>query len=117
MSQLYDERKFPFTYNGVNDKNPNSGYDVEEFCQRREIVVEFTTHAINFRRVLKPDLTFNYNFRFQSFYLVKSERTIISTPSRRKKRPDEWLVLLPSTSKTKFHLNPLNWSVGNSERS
>ena len=117
MSQLCDKKKFPFTYNGIKDENPNPGYDVEEFRQGREVAVEFTTHAINFRTVSKPDLTFNYNFRLQSLYLVESERTTISTPSRRKRGPDEWLVSPPRTSKTNFHLNPLNWSVGNSEQS
>lgn len=117
MNKLCDEKKFPFTYNGVDDRNPNPGYDLKEFRHGREVAVEFTTHAINFKTALNPDQTFNYNFRLQSLYLIESERTIVSTPSKRKRGPDEWLVSPPRTSQTKLHLNPLNWSIGNTERS
>lgn len=63
ISQLCDKKKFSFTYNKVNNKNPNSGYDFEEFCKTYKFAVKFTTHAINIKSVLKPDLIFNYNFR------------------------------------------------------
>lgn len=63
MSQLCVKKKFSFTYNGVNNENPNPGYDIEEFCQGREVTIRFTTYGIYFRTISKPDLTFNYNFR------------------------------------------------------
>lgn len=89
MGQLYDRKKFSFIYNGVNDKNPNLGYNIEKLYQRYKVTIEFITHIINFKTVSKLDLTFNYNFRLQSFYFVKSEKTTIFILSKRKKGPDE----------------------------
>ena len=63
MNTLGNKKKFLFNYNRINNKNPNPGYNVEEFYQGRKVAVEFTTHAINVRIVSKPDLTFNYNFK------------------------------------------------------
>ena len=31
MKSLYYAEKFLFTYNSIDDKIPNSGYDIEEF--------------------------------------------------------------------------------------
>ena len=39
---------------------------------------KFSIYAINFRTKSKVDSTFNYNFRFLSFYLVK-DVPVIST--------------------------------------
>lgn len=105
INQLYDKKKFIFIYNGVNNKNPNSGYNVEKFCQKHKVALKFTSHAINFKMISKPDQTFNYNFKLQCFYLVEGKRTTIFTLNRRKKKPDEWLIFPPCTNKTKFHLN------------
>lgn len=99
---------FPFTYNGFKDKNPYPGFDIEEFCQERDVAVEFTTHAINFRMVAKPNQTFNYNLRLYRLYLIAGERKPVSTSSKRKRGPDEWLISPPCTSKTSHHINPLD---------
>lgn len=114
MSQLYDKKKFFFTYNKIKNKNLNLGYDIKNFYQGHEVVVEFMTYAINFRTVLKLDLILNYNFKLQNLYFIKGKRTIIFTQSKRKRKPDKWLVLLPHISKTNFYTNLLNLSVNNS---
>ena len=31
MKTLYTDEKFPFTYDGIIDNNPNSDHDIKEF--------------------------------------------------------------------------------------
>ncbi len=64
MERLCSKRTFPFTYNGIADINPNPGHDIDQFWPGRNVVAEFSSHAINFKSTAKPDGTFNYNFRF-----------------------------------------------------
>lgn len=116
MEGLWDREIFPFTYNGIGDANPNPGYDPDEFRNGRSVAVKFTTHAINFRSGKNPTGTYNYNFRLQSLYLVDSGKKVVSTPSWKKRGPDDWLVSPPRTRKTTVHVNPLEWSVGNSRQ-
>ena len=111
MESLCDDRTFPFIYNGIADRNPNPRYNYEEFRPGKQVAVKFTTHAINFQTKAKPSSTFNYNFRLYSLYLIDNDRPTVSTPSRRKQGPDEWLISLPRTRKTNIHINPLDWSL------
>ena len=116
IESLCNSNVFPFTYDGIADTNPNPGYDREEFRKGRHVAVEFTTHAINFRSKKNPGGTFNYNFWMQSLYLIDGGKREVSTPSRRKRGPDEWLISQPHTRKSKVHINPLDWSVEDVKR-
>ncbi len=80
---------FFFIYNGVKNKNLDPGFDSKEFCQGRNVAVEFTNHAINFKTVAKPDGTFSYNFKLHGIYLINSERKFVSTPSKKKRGPND----------------------------
>lgn len=111
---LCDGQTFSFIYNRIKDKNFNSSFNTKKFCQRRNVAIEFTTHVINFKTVAKPDRIFSYNFRLHSVYLINGKKKSVFTLSKRKRGPDEWLVLLPCTNKISHHINPLNLSVGNS---
>ncbi len=102
---------FPFIYDGIADANPNPGFDPEEFRKGRHVAVEFITHTINFQTKKNPGGTFRYFYRLQNIYLVDGGKRQVSTPSRRKRGPDEWLVLPPRTRKTNVHDNQLDWTV------
>ena len=111
MEGVCNTAVFPFTYDGIADANPNPGFDLEEFRKGRHVAVEFTTHAINFRTKKNLRVTFRYFYRLQSIYLVDGGKRQVSTPSRRKRGPDEWLVSPQRTRKTNVHDNPLDWTV------
>lgn len=49
MEQLGNDQKFLFIYNSITDNNLNFGYNVDKFCQKYQVVVEFTTYNINFK--------------------------------------------------------------------
>lgn len=103
MESLCDREIFPFIYNGIANANPNPGYDLDEFRTGQYVAVEFTTHAIDFRTKKNPGGTFKYNFRMHSIYLVYGGRSQVSTPSRRKRGPDEWLISPTRTRKINIH--------------
>lgn len=39
MDSIYGEGKFPFTYDGISDPNPNPGHDIEEFRPGRYFTI------------------------------------------------------------------------------
>lgn len=116
MEGFCDREIFLFTYNGIGDVNPNPGYDPDEFRNGRNVAVEFTTHAINFRTKKNLGGTFKYNFRMQSLYLIDNEKSLVSTPICRKRGPDEWLVSPPQTRTMNIYVNSLDWSVSKSKQ-
>lgn len=111
MESLYDIKTFPFIYNGIADKNPNSSHNIEEFRPERFVAAKFSTHAINFRFKSKPDGTFNYNFRLLSVYLVDEGLQPTSMPTKRKRGPDKWAISSSKTRKTINRANLLRLSV------
>lgn len=69
-------------------------------------------HLLNFRTAKEPDAKFEYNFRMVSLYLVQpTEGHDFSTPSRRKRGPDEWMVTPPRTRNAARVVNPLEWDT------
>lgn len=76
MESLCMEGKFLFTYNSIADKNPNPGHDIEEFRRGRFVVVELSTHTINFKSKTNLEGTFNHNFCFRGLYLVNGDQLI-----------------------------------------
>lgn len=116
MKGVCNRNVFLFTYDWIADANPNPGYDQEEFRKGWYVAVEFTTHTINFCSKKNPGGTFNYNFQMQSLYLIDSGKREVLTLSKKKHRPDKWLILPPHTRKSKVHINPLDWSVGDIKR-
>ncbi len=115
MESLCNGGKFPFTYDGIADRNPNPGHDIEEFRRGRFVAVEFSAHAINFKSKTNPEGTFNYNFRLRSIYLVDGDQTT-STSIKRKRDPDEWVVSPPRTRKSTVKANQMQHSTTNSGR-
>lgn len=99
MESVCGGGSFPFTYNGIADKNPNPGHNIKRFRQGRFVAAEFSTHAINFRSKTTLKGTFRYNFCLWSIYLIEESKTI-STPSKQKRDPDEWIVSSPRTRKS-----------------
>lgn len=117
MEQLYDGQIFCFTYNRIkNIKNPNPSFNVKKFCQGRDVAMEITTNAINFKIMAKLDKTFIHNFRLYSIYLIDGEKKSVSMPDRKKHKSHEWLVLSLYINKISHYVNPLNWSVSNSTK-
>lgn len=99
MEKLYNKGTFLFNYNSIADRKPNLGHDIKQFWLRQNVVAKFSTHAINFKSMHKPDGRFNYNFRLWSIYLVRGD-SIISTSKKRKQDLDEWVVFSSRTRKT-----------------
>lgn len=110
--QLYNKRMFFFPYNKIKVKNLNPGFNFEKFYPDQDIAMEFTTYVINFRMVTKSEQTFNYNFRLHNVYFIDNEKKPVFTLNKKKHGLNEWLVLPFRTSKTSYHVNPLNWPVG-----
>lgn len=54
MESLCDCKIFLFRYNRISNSNSNPGYDPDKFQNGRNVAVEFTTHAINFRTNKNP---------------------------------------------------------------
>ena len=106
MEGVCDGKKFPFTYDGIADVNPNPGHEIEEFRRGRFVAVEFSAHSINFRTKTNPGGTYNYNFRLWSVYLVDQSQPIsTSMPAKRKREPDDWVLSPPRTRKTTTKAN------------
>lgn len=57
------------------------------------------TYAINFRIVIKPKQTFNYNFKLYNIYFINNKRKPVSTSSRKKRKLNKQLVLLSYINK------------------
>lgn len=110
LEELTQLGRFPFTYNGITDTDPNPGHAVDEFVPGRTVAVQFQVHSLNFRTAKNPDAKFEYSFRLVSVYLVQpTEEPEISTPSRRKRGPDEWMISPPRTKNGPRFVNPLEW--------
>ncbi len=98
MDQLITMKRFSFTYNGVSDANPPPDYDIDKFVPTRTIVVQFQVHLLNFWTPKDLEAKFEYTFRMMSLYLVQlAEGYDFSTPSKRKRGPDKWMVTPPRT--------------------
>lgn len=63
MEKLCNKGMFLFNYNSITDRNPNLGHNIKQFWLRQNVAAKFSTHAINFKSMYKPDNRFNYNFR------------------------------------------------------
>lgn len=87
--QFCNKMIFSFIYNKIKDKNPILSFDFEEFCQKQDIIVEFMTHAINFKIVTKLKQTFNYNFKLYNIYIIDSKKKSDSTPRRKNCKSNE----------------------------
>lgn len=61
-------RTFPFTYNDIENANPNLGYNFQAFTKGEQVAVEFQMHARDFTKK-KPEF-------FQRLYLSYAERIL-----------------------------------------
>ena len=107
-------RIFPFTYNGIENANPNPGYNFQAFIKGQQVAVEFQVHARDFTKK-NSNYSKDYTFRMQSAYLIELPKTKleVSTPTKRHQSTtgDEWLVTPPRTKKSSGNNNPLEWRL------
>lgn len=83
MKNMSNEMKFPFTYDGIANIYLNPSHNIKQFRPSQFVIIEFNTHFINFRFKTNLNNTLNYNFRFQSIYLIEDNKPrLMSIPAK-----------------------------------
>lgn len=104
--------RYPWVYDGENSVDPTKpGVDLFEFYEGRGVAVEFQVHSRDFRKDEGGKTGFDYSFKMQGLYLVHAKGLEPSTPKKRKRGPDEWLITPPRTGECKSEMNPLEWEM------
>ena len=101
-----DVGTYPLTYDGVTNPNPDPGFDAAKFSKGDFVAVEVQIGAWDFEKNGKRIQ--RYVLRMQSLYLVTDPRPKepVSTPQKRRRGPNEWVMSPPRTKSTKFGTNP-----------
>lgn len=101
-----DKGAYPLAYDGVTDPNPDPGFDAGKFAKGDFVAVEAQIGTWDFERDGKRIK--RYVLKMQSLYLVKDPRPKdpISTPQKRRRGPNEWVMSPPRTKSTKFGASP-----------
>lgn len=90
LQELSNSNKFPFTYKGLVDTEPNPGHGVDNFIPSQTIAMQFQIYLLSFRSKQKPNDRFTYALRLISLYLIRpAEEPQYSTPSRKKHGPNK----------------------------
>lgn len=62
IENIYDKRKFLFTYNDIINKNLNLNHNIQQFWQNWFRVTKFNIYSINFKSKTSLKNIFTYNF-------------------------------------------------------
>lgn len=110
---IHYQDTFPFTYNvrkttDMDADYPNPGHDVDDFKNGSKVAVEFQIMSRNFKASKKVDAVKAFFFRLLGVYLIDNPiQTTVSTPEKRRRGENEWMVMPPRTKKTITSINPL----------
>ncbi len=113
VKTIYYQDTFPFTYDvqkttDVDADYPNPGHDVDDFKNGSRVVVELRIVSWNFKASKKVDAVKEFSFRLLGVYLIDDPvQTTVSTPEKRRRGEDEWMMTPPRTKKTITSMNPL----------
>lgn len=110
---IHFQDTFPFTYDvrgsaDVDSDYPDPGHDVDDFKSGATVAVEFQILSRNFKASKKVDAVKAYSFRLLGVYLVDDPmHSTMSTPEKRRRGEDEWMVTPLRTKRTITSRNPL----------
>ena len=113
VQAIHLQDTFPFTYDvrksaKVKGDYPDPGHDVDDFKAGARVAVEFQIVSRNFKASKRIDAVKAYSFRLLGVYLIdEPTNSTISTPEKRRRGDDEWMVTPPRTKKTITSINPL----------
>ena len=100
MRRLCESDRFPFTYDGMDDEDPNPGHEIDDFMAGQTVAVEFQVHFRNFRTPKRPEGAVDYSFRLQSIYLVRDPLPEMSTPRKRRRDLDDSMLITSPRTKS-----------------
>ncbi len=109
---IHFQDTFPFIYDvqesaNVSSDFPDPGHDVDNFKAGAIVAVEFQILSRNFKASKKVDAVKAYLFRLLGVYLVDDLiHSTMSTPNKRQRGEDEWMVTSPWTRRTITSKNP-----------
>lgn len=87
---------------------PDPGHDMDNFRNGSKVAVEFQIVSQNFKASKKVDVVKAFSFQLLGVYLIDNPvQATVSTPEKRRRGEDEWMVTLPRTKKTITSMNPL----------
>lgn len=106
VKTIHFQNTFPFTYDvckstDISSNYSNLGHDVDKFKAGAIVAVEFQILLRNFKASKKIDAVKTYLFWLLEVYLVDNPLHLtISTPNKRQKGGDEWIVTLAQMKRT-----------------
>lgn len=113
VKTIHIQDTFLFTYDvrktsDMNADYPDPGHDVDDFRNGSKVAVEFQIVSRNFRASKKIDAVKAYSFRLLGVYLIEDPaQSSVSTPDKRRRGEDQFIITPPRTKRTITSMNPL----------
>lgn len=113
VQAIHLQDTFSFTYDvrksaKVKGDYPDPGHDVDDFKAGARVAVEFQIVSRNFKASKRINAVKAYFFRLLGVYLIdEPTNSTMSTPEKRRRGDDEWMVTPPCTKKTITSINLL----------
>lgn len=104
-SHLHDVRKT----SNMDANYPDPDYDVDDFRNGSKVAIEFQIVSRNFKASKKIDAVKASSFRLLGVYLIEDPaHSSVSTPEKRRRGENEWIITPPRTKRTITSMKPLD---------